>query len=183
MMLTPATRGMRAACSGAVAVSLALSAATGPAQAAAAPGGWPPRPVTAYVVDASDSPVTLLAAAVVPVPGFAVGKLSYLAVSANLNSGVFLTRPAGLPVTRFYGMTLRPGESRILFGISGWRPGTIYAAAGLRIVYRFRDRVFAMTAWSGNLACVISNQARSAADPRCDSAADQVMAAIRRLAG
>jgi hypothetical protein len=139
---------------------------------------------TAYVTNSSDDPVTLVSASAVPVPGFAAGRLTHLAIATGRGApGIILGWPPGVPVGPFAGATLRHGESKIVFAISGQRLGVDYAAAGIAVVYRYQGRVYRMTAWSGDLACVTTAKKLDKVADRCSNVGNRLIAAIQKLAG
>lgn len=138
---------------------------------------------TAYVTNSSDAPVTLVSASVVPVPGFAAGRLTHLAIATGRGApGIILGWPPGVPVGPFAGATLRHGESKLVFAISGQRVGVDYAAAGIAVVYRYQGRVYRMTAWSGDLACVTTAKQLHKVANHCGNIDSRLTAAIQKLA-
>jgi hypothetical protein len=143
-----------------------------------------PAVVTAYVTN-NGGPVTLVSAAPVPVPGYRAAALVDIGVSKTLNAvGVdYGWPPHGIPVKEFRGAVLPHGESRIIFGVSGSAAGANYAAAGIRITYRYRGQSYTFTAWSGVMACVTAKTGWNAANDRCNSASDKFAAAVDHVAG
>lgn len=128
----------------------------------------------AYVVNNASEPVTLVSASLIPVAGRPAGHLEHLAVAVGHN-GVTFARgwPPGIPVTKFRGASLRPGQSNIIFGFNARELGLSYMTAGIRITYRFEGKTSTVTAWSAATACVV----RDHLDPRL---ADVRLADCRR---
>jgi hypothetical protein len=117
----------------------------------------------AFVVNTGSGPVTLMSASLVPIPGHPAGRLVHLGVAVGHNAVAFARGwPPGIPVTKFRGASLRPGQSNIIFGFNALDLGRTYMAAGIRITYRFDDQIGTVTAWSAATACVISAHADSA---------------------
>src|ERR1022692_645522 len=111
---------------------------------------------TAYVVNSAPDPVTLVSASLIPVPGLSAGP--------------------------FRGARVRHGESSVIFGFAGTRPGVNYMTAGLRTVYRYHGRLYTMIAWSAAAACV-SPDWRTGDLAACGRAEDVVRRATEHLAG
>lgn len=123
-------------------------------------GGGRARPgqditATAFVVNSSDDPVTLLSASLVPVPGQRAGKLAHVAVDTSLSiigSGRNWP-PPGLPIKPLPGARIGHGQANIVFGITGSGPG-FWSAAGLKITYRWPGSAYSVIAWSVDGACI-----------------------------
>ena len=110
---------------------------------------------TAFVVNSSDDPVTLLSASLVPVPGQRAGKLAHVAVDTSLSiigSGRNWP-PPGLPIKPLPGARIGHGQANIVFGITGSGPG-FWSAAGLKITYRWPGSAYSVIAWSVDGACI-----------------------------
>jgi hypothetical protein len=123
-------------------------------------GGLPVSPgqsadVTAYVINTARRPVTLVSVSVIAVPGFARADLAHTALASTLGVvGIGSGWPPDVPIKPFAGAVLQHGQTRIVFGITGSRIGDDYAAAGLRVSYKYQGQTFSVTAWAGVLACV-----------------------------
>jgi hypothetical protein len=138
---------------------------------------------TAFVVNPSGAPVILLSASVVPVPGLKpTGMLVHLGISKTRGiAGAADGWPVpGVPTRELSGAQIGPGQSNIVFGITGGIPGRNYSVAGLRIRYRYRGQIYHVTAWSAAVACVtrsIAGQRRA-----CPDITDQVQARVHKMA-
>lgn len=80
------------------------------------------------------------------------------------------------------GARIGPGESRLVFGISGQRLGRSYAVAGLKITYRYEGRSFTAIAWSAALVCVVNAVRLRYDNKTCGAELNRVTLAARRLA-
>ncbi len=148
----------------------------------AAPG----QPVdgTAFVFNSSHQPVTLVSASIVPVPGYPAGVLAHIGVGTTLNMvGIGTNWPPAVPVGRFRGAILSYGESRIIFGFTGYRAGANYGAAGIRITYTYQGRDFSIIAWSGLMGCVTQPLRQRHAAAHCNSLSNRFLTAVRKVAG
>lgn len=143
-----------------------------------------PEDATTYVINSSADPVTLVSATLVPVAGFPTATLEHEAVNTTRHViGVGTNWPPGTPVRAFAGAKLPHGESTITFAISGQKPGISYAAAGLKIAYRYQGQVYSVTAWSAVLACVTT--AENVNNPReCgNTITNRLMSTVIKMAG
>jgi hypothetical protein len=143
-----------------------------------------PAVVTAFVTN-KGQPVTLISASPVAVPGYRPATLTDIGVDKTPNvMGIgYGWPPDHIPVRSLNGAVLPHGESRILFGITGPSPGANYAAAGVRITYRYRGLTYTVTAWSGAMACVEDSSGRDAANQRCNTMSGKFSAAVDHVAG
>jgi hypothetical protein len=138
---------------------------------------------TAFVVDPLTSPVTLISASVVPVPGSPpTGQLIHVGISTDNGMAAAMDGwPIAHPATRtLAGARIGHGQSNIIFGITGYVPGRNYSVAGLRIRYRYRGQVYSVVAWSAAVACVTRIITRR---PACPHAADRIQVKVIKLAG
>src|ERR1022692_3785325 len=138
---------------------------------------------TAYVVNSAPDPVTLVSASLIPIPGHQAGRLVLLRFSADGDGGGGRGWPVpGLSAGPFRGARVRHGESSVIFGFAGTRPGVNYMTAGLRTVYRYHGRLYTGIAWSAAAACV-SPDWRTGDLAACGRAEDVVRRATEHLAG
>ena len=63
----------------------------------------------------------------------------------------------GIVAGPFRGARVHHGNSSVIFGISGTRPGEDYMTAGLRIVYRYQGKLYTVSIWSATTDCVARN--------------------------
>jgi hypothetical protein len=136
-------------------------------------------------VNDSQQPVTLISATVIPVPGYKSGVQDHFGVGASLGSvGIGINWPPAVPVKGLQGVSLPHGESRIIFGIAGTQVGAAYAAAGIRITYRYQGRDYTMTAWAGLMGCITQpgRQRQAGNSPSCTVPGDRLTAAVQKVA-
>lgn len=111
---------------------------------------------TAFLVNPLSSPVTLVSAVAVPIPGVPPAHLAHVAVDTSVNiDGVNRGWPPGLPIKPIAGARIGPGQTNIVAGVTGSVPGHNYAVAGLRVTYRYEGHTYSVVAWSGAIACVV----------------------------
>jgi hypothetical protein len=140
---------------------------------------------TAFIVNTGDQPVTLLSAASVPVPGYPAGVLSHIGIASTLNiAGSGIGWPPDVPIRAFTGATIPHGETRVIFGIVGAEPGKNYASAGVRISYRYGGQEYTVVAWSGVVACVMTQHepVRKASDD-CNLVGNKILAPLDKESG
>jgi hypothetical protein len=138
---------------------------------------------TAFIVNPLTSPVTLISASVLPVPGSPpTGQLVHLGISTtrDMAAAVDGWPIPSLPTRKLAGARIGHGQSNIIFGITGHVPGKDYSVAGLKIRYRYRGQVYSVVAWSAAAACVTKVITR---DPVCPHAADRLQAKVKKMAG
>jgi hypothetical protein len=138
---------------------------------------------TAFVVNPLTSPVTLISASVLPVPGSPpTGQLIHVGISTDNGFAAAAEGwPLPHPATRkLAGARIGHGQSNIIFGITGHVPGKDYSTAGLKIRYRYRGQVYSVVAWSAAVACVTKVITRQ---PVCPHAADRIQAKVKKMAG
>jgi hypothetical protein len=154
-------------------------------------GGIPVAPgqdsqTTAYIQNRGKGVATLLSATVVPLPGWAVGQLANIGVGTTLDSvAAGQGWPPSVPVKAFDGAKIPPGESRIIFGITGTTPGKNYVAAGIRIRYQYAGHDYSFMAWAGVIGCVMkpSQVHLHSSGPYCDRAGNSFYASLLKDAG
>jgi len=118
--------------------------------------GWP-ADFTAFVFNPLRSPVTLLAASVVPIPGSGpTGRLIHVGISTtNGMVGSDDGWPPHVPTRELAGAQIGRGQSNIIFGIVGYQVGRNYSVAGLRVRYRYQGQTYYVFAPSAAVACVV----------------------------
>jgi hypothetical protein len=147
----------------------------------------PGQPVdgTAAIVNTGSQPVTLLSAALVPVPGYRAGVLSHLAVGTT-HDMVTPGRgwPPGIPVRPFAGAKIAHGQADVIFGMTGAEVNKDYAVAGIRIMYRANGQDYSVVAWFGLEGCVIakSDDYVSASDS-CNDFGNKFLGPLDKAAG
>jgi hypothetical protein len=139
---------------------------------------------TVWVFNNSASdPVTLVSASPVPISGERAGRQTHVAVVSKLNPvDPGHGWPPGVDVWPFAGASLAHGQNDIEFAITGRQVGENYMAAGLRITYRYKGQLFTMTAWSADVACIVSSTGPKSY-PSCKVANDRAQAKTEKLAG
>jgi len=144
-----------------------------------------PADATAYVVNHGSQPVTLVSASAVQVRGYRAGALADIGIAKTsaVVEGGYGWPPQSTPVRRFAGAELPRGKSFIVFGISGPDAGANYAAAGVRISYRYHGQMYSVIAWSGIMACVGQPRQQDEAGARCRGISDKFTIAVRTAAG
>jgi hypothetical protein len=138
---------------------------------------------TAFVFNPLNSPVTLLSAAAVPLPGSTrAGRLVHVGISTtNGFAGSDDGWPApGVPTRELAGAQIGHGQSNIVFGITGDVAGHNYSVAGLKIRYRYRGQIYTVTAWSAAVACVVTVITRREA---CPDAGAHAQAKVENMIG
>lgn len=126
--------------------------------ASIAPGGS--AVVTGWIQNSGKTPVTFLAASLVPIKGFPVGRLTHIGIVLNHNAveGATTWPPTGdhVPTKPLIGASItRRGQINIAFAMQGTVLGRDYEAAGLRIRYRYQGHVYSTMAWFVASACVV----------------------------
>jgi hypothetical protein len=143
-----------------------------------------PEDATAFVTNSSSDPVTLVSASIVPVKGFPVPVLRDVAVDTALNViGVASNWPPGVPIRPYARARLPHGESRIVFAMSGDKTGANYAAAGLKIVYRFHGQTYDVIAWAAVIGCVTTRKEVDNPAECGNSIMHPVMTTVNKMAG
>ena len=90
-----------------------------------------PHIATAYVVNSSDDPATLVSASLVPVTGLPAARLAHVAVDTNHDYNVAgRDWPPGVPIEPLPGARLGHGQTGEVFAVTGPRRGTF---AGLLV--------------------------------------------------
>jgi hypothetical protein len=118
-----------------------------------------------------------------PISGERAGRLTHVAVVSKLNPvDPGHGWPPGVDVWPFAGASLARGQNDIEFAITGPQVGENYMAAGLRITYRYQSQLFTMTAWSADVACIVSSTGPKSY-PSCQAANDRAQAKTEKLAG
>lgn len=189
MLALSAVPGWLAGCSGS-------GPGNGPLQALSA-GGQPivdgaqvdvhpgrPADFTAFVFNPLTSPVTLVSASVVPVPGSSP-------TARLVHTGIATTRgfagsddgwpPPHVAIRPLAGGQIGHGQSDILFGIVGDTAGRGYSVAGLKIRYRYQGQTYDVFAPSAAVACVV-NVIKST-DDDCPNADAQAQAKVQKMIG
>jgi hypothetical protein len=115
-------------------------------------------------------PIRLLGLSLISVPGFPLPRLVHLGLL-----GQSLGYPAGangwpplapsgktFPVRPFSGIVVKPAQPKsgglppiVLYGVTGSRPNTMYAAAGVIIRYEMGRETRTSSVLSGAMACVV----------------------------
>jgi len=113
-----------------------------------------PHIATAYVVNSSDDPATLVSASLVPVTGLPAARLAHVAVDTNHDYNVAgRDWPPGVPIEPLPGARLGHGQTGVVFAVTGPRRGT-FSAAGLKLTYRWHGSTYSVIAWSVSVACI-----------------------------
>jgi hypothetical protein len=158
-------------------------------------GGLPVTPgqsadFTAFVVNKTHTPVTLMSASVIPVggsPGYPIGHLIHLAVSLDKSfPGADRGWPpsGGIKWEPLRGAKVGFGQADIIFGISGKALFRNYVVAGLRITYLFQGQSYSVTAWSVGVACVIpARLLKRRSHPSCTAITDRIQSKVDHMAG
>jgi hypothetical protein len=170
-----------------------LGAHSGPLQTLAAGGqpdfgvGWAldgpgqSADFTAFVFNHTHSPVTLVSARLIPIPGRPGGRLVHEAVALH-HDGISGAGgwPPRIPMEPFRGARLPYGQSNIVFGLEGARAGRDYLAAGLRITYRYHGKLYTTPAWAASADCVTRDLNESMTP--CERAGQTANQATQKLA-
>lgn len=134
----------------------------------------------AYVTNAAEEPVDVLAVSVVPVPGEPAAHLAEAGV-ATTGAGVATARgwPPPAPVRKLVGGQLPQGNSGIIFALTATVTGKNYAVSGLKITYSYHGGQYSAIAWAGEAVCVAASD--SANDPSCAPFASEVNGVIQEM--
>jgi len=136
-------------------------------------GGIPSHPnqTAAYSAPLDSSTkarITLVRIALIPFPGFPTPTLTHVALLAR--GGGYPTGTTGWPpgagtgegvfaISKLSGTVIDSHTAHklppvILYGVVGPKPGVVYAVLGVRVTYRFRDKVYSTNVYSGASDCV-----------------------------
>jgi hypothetical protein len=110
---------------------------------------------TAFLYNSSPDRIMLISAVLVPVPGQRPPRLSHVAIdhSVGMVGADQGWPPKGLPLSPLPGARIGHGQTNIVFGVTGRRPG-FWPAAGLKITYLWQGTFRTVIAWSVNAACI-----------------------------
>lgn len=127
------------------------------------------------------TPVTLVSASAVRVPGTLLAHLAHVAVGTSINIiGQGRGWPPGLPVKSLDGAQIGHGQTDIIIGVTGTTAGKNYAVAGVKITYQYQGTTYRVVAWSAGIACV-SRIVRSTRS--CDTADQVIVPEVQKMAG
>jgi|SRR5215472_13652991 len=145
---------------------------------------------TAFVVNKTHTPATLMSASVIPVgggSGYPTGRLIHLAVSLNKSfpgAGSGWPPSGGIKVEPMREAKIGFGQTDIIFGITGKTLFRDYVVAGLRITYLFQGQSYSVTAWSVGVACVRpARLLRRASHPSCSAITGRIHSKVDHMAG
>jgi hypothetical protein len=143
-----------------------------------------PADATVYVVNQAQDPVTLVSAALIPIPGHATGRLAYVKLPYRRGDGVSGRGwpIPGTPGRSFRGARLQHGLYSLIFGFAGNRVGANYMTAGLRIVYRYRGQIHSVRTWAAAVDCVTRDWRTTGNQKACNHAQDVARRATQHLA-
>jgi hypothetical protein len=113
---------------------------------------------TAFVTSTARGPVTLISAVLVPLSGQPAGRFRhagvYLTHSYDAGHATYAWPPRGDHVRPLAGARIGPGQTDILYAMTGPVSGYRYTmAGGIKITYRWQGAVYSVTAWSAAVAC------------------------------
>lgn len=142
-----------------------------------------PADFTAFLYNPLHTPVTLVSASAVRVPGTLLAHLARVAVGTSINIiGQGRGWPPGLPVKSLDGAQIGHGQTDIIIiiGVTGTTAGKNYAVAGVKITYQYQGTTYRVVAWSAGIACV-SRIVRSTRS--CDTADQVIVPEVQKMAG
>jgi hypothetical protein len=139
---------------------------------------------TAFLFNPLKLPVRLLSASLVPVTGHGpVPRLVHLGIGTSPGfAGAATGWPLRYSPTRpLPGALIQPGQSNIIFGVTGSVAGRNYWVAGLRIGYEYKAHVRYVVAWSAAVACVTTHKPDRHFDA-CPGAGERAQTIVERMA-
>jgi hypothetical protein len=127
----------------------------------------------AYVTNTASDAVTLVRVSAVPLPGENLGHVACAGVATTGHgvAGASGWPVSGVPVEKVAGARLPHGDSGIVFGITGPAKDRYYAVAGILVTYEYHGHLYSVTAWAGDLACVVPTLNYSSKVYQADNAA------------
>jgi hypothetical protein len=144
-----------------------------------------PADATVYVVNHSHDPVTLVSASLIPIPGHATGRLTYVKLPYKRGDGIAGRGwpIPGTPGRSFRGAHLQHGLYSLIFGFTGNRIGKNYMTAGLLIRYRYHGQLHSVRAWASAVDCVTRDWHKTGNQQACNRASDLAQRETEHMSG